>query len=40
MSGFGGLLTFYIPKYTAAGATYDDITYLMTYPTLFMYVCP
>ncbi|KAF7596869.1 hypothetical protein BBP40_011914 [Aspergillus hancockii] len=36
VSGFGGLLGFYIPQYEAIGKTYDDITYLMTYPTLFM----
>ncbi|KAE8383078.1 major facilitator superfamily domain-containing protein [Aspergillus bertholletiae] len=36
VSGFGGLLGFYIPKYTAAGVSYNGITYLMTYPTLFM----
>ncbi|GLA19471.1 hypothetical protein AnigIFM62618_007582 [Aspergillus niger] len=36
VSGFGGLLQFYIPGYTAAGKDYDDITHLMTYPTLFM----
>lgn len=36
VSGFGGLLTFYIPEYTAAGKGYSDITQLMTYPTLFM----
>ncbi|KAE8155177.1 major facilitator superfamily domain-containing protein [Aspergillus avenaceus] len=36
ISGFGGLLGFYIPVYTAAGKGYNDITYLMTYPTLFM----
>ncbi|KAI7342309.1 hypothetical protein KC336_g23238, partial [Hortaea werneckii] len=29
----GGLLTFYIPEYSKAGATYADITALMTYPT-------
>ncbi|KAK8063616.1 MFS transporter [Apiospora saccharicola] len=36
ISGFGGLLGFYIPDYTAAGKGYADITHLMTYPTLFM----
>ncbi|KAE8362251.1 major facilitator superfamily domain-containing protein [Aspergillus caelatus] len=36
VSGFGGLLGFYIPKYEAAGVSYNGITYLMTYPTLFM----
>lgn len=36
MSGFGGLLTFYIPGYAAKGADYADITALMTYPTVFM----
>lgn len=36
VSGFGGLLGFYIPEYAAAGATYADITALMTYPTMFM----
>ncbi|KAI1344440.1 major facilitator superfamily domain-containing protein [Xylariaceae sp. FL0016] len=36
VSGFGGLLGFYIPQYAAAGKDYADITHLMTYPTLFM----
>ncbi|KAK8062554.1 major facilitator superfamily domain-containing protein [Apiospora hydei] len=36
ISGFGGLLGFYIPDYSAAGKGYADITHLMTYPTLFM----
>ncbi|OAG03860.1 MFS general substrate transporter [Paraphaeosphaeria sporulosa] len=36
VSGFGGLLTFYIPGYAAKGADYADITALMTYPTVFM----
>ncbi|KAL4916437.1 major facilitator superfamily domain-containing protein [Aspergillus aurantiobrunneus] len=36
VSGFGGLLGFYIPGYEAVGKQYDDITHLMTYPTLFM----
>ncbi|KAH6629615.1 major facilitator superfamily domain-containing protein [Boeremia exigua] len=36
VSGFGGLLTWYIPIYAAAGATYADITALMTYPSMFM----
>jgi predicted MFS family arabinose efflux permease len=36
VGGFGGLLGFYIPEYAAAGATYADITALMTYPTMFM----
>jgi MFS family permease len=36
VSGFGGLLPFYIPEYAAHGATYADITALMTYPTVFM----
>lgn len=36
VSGFGGLLGFYIPTYVAAGKGYADITALMTYPTLFM----
>ncbi|KAH6889827.1 putative MFS transporter [Thelonectria olida] len=36
ISGFGGLLNFYIPQYAAIGKTYDDITHLMTYPSLFM----
>ncbi|KAK6858337.1 hypothetical protein PG995_006036 [Apiospora arundinis] len=36
ISGFGGLLGFYIPTYAAAGKGYADITHLMTYPTLFM----
>ncbi|RAO72960.1 uncharacterized protein BHQ10_008972 [Talaromyces amestolkiae] len=36
VSGFGGLLGFYIPQYVAAGKDYNDITKLMTYPSLFM----
>jgi hypothetical protein len=36
VSGFGGLLTFYIPEYAAVGKDYADISALMTYPTLFM----
>ncbi|KAL4905551.1 hypothetical protein BDW74DRAFT_177920 [Aspergillus multicolor] len=36
VSGFGGLLGFYIGPYEAIGKGYDDITHLMTYPTLFM----
>ncbi|KAI9035857.1 putative MFS transporter [Aspergillus affinis] len=36
VSGFGGLLGFYIPGYEAIGKGYDEITHLMTYPTLFM----
>ena len=36
VSGFGGLLAFYIPGYASAGKTYADITSLMTYPTLTM----
>ncbi|KAF4974423.1 hypothetical protein FZEAL_8666 [Fusarium zealandicum] len=36
VSGFGGLLGFYIPAYSAVGKGYADITHLMTYPSLFM----
>ncbi|KAL4878101.1 major facilitator superfamily domain-containing protein [Aspergillus karnatakaensis] len=36
VSGFGGLLGFYTPAYLAAGKGLDDITHLITYPTLFM----
>ncbi|USW52693.1 Putative major facilitator superfamily, MFS transporter superfamily [Septoria linicola] len=36
VSGFGGLLGFYIPIYVEHGASYADITALMTYPTMFM----
>ncbi|KAH7349761.1 major facilitator superfamily domain-containing protein [Plectosphaerella cucumerina] len=36
VSGFGGLLGFYIPDYVAAGKDYADITALMTFPTLTM----
>jgi len=36
VSGFGGLLAFYIPEYAEAGATYADISALMTYPTMFV----
>ncbi|KAF5014664.1 hypothetical protein F66182_14275, partial [Fusarium sp. NRRL 66182] len=35
VSGFGGLLGFYIPQYVEAGKDYNDITKLMTYPSLF-----
>ncbi|EGP86983.1 uncharacterized protein MYCGRDRAFT_43925 [Zymoseptoria tritici IPO323] len=36
VSGFGGLLNFYIPDYAEHGASYADITALMTYPSMFM----
>ncbi|CAI6093581.1 unnamed protein product [Clonostachys chloroleuca] len=36
VSGFGGLLGFYIPDYSAVGKTYADISSLLTYPTLTM----
>ncbi|KAF7455593.1 MFS general substrate transporter [Pyrenophora tritici-repentis] len=36
VSGFGGLLGFYIPEYAVHGADYADITALMTYPSMFM----
>ncbi|KAF3031576.1 hypothetical protein E8E12_000958 [Didymella heteroderae] len=36
VSGFGGLLGFYIPEYASKGATYADMTALMTYPSMFM----
>ena len=36
VSGFGGLLGFYIPGYVEQGKGYADITHLMTFPTLFM----
>lgn len=36
VSGFGGLLGFYAPKYIAQGKESSDITPLLTYPTLFM----
>lgn len=36
VTGFGGLLVFYIPEYRRAGATYAKITGLMTYPTFSM----
>ncbi|EUC42415.1 hypothetical protein COCMIDRAFT_103556 [Bipolaris oryzae ATCC 44560] len=36
VSGFGGLLGFYIPDYSKHGADYADITALMTYPSMFM----
>ncbi|KAJ6017994.1 hypothetical protein N7451_001373 [Penicillium sp. IBT 35674x] len=36
VSRFGGILTFCIPEYSAAGKDYADINALMTYPTLFM----
>lgn len=36
VSGFGGLLNFYIPIYVQNGATFADITALMTYPSMFM----
>ncbi|KAJ5675753.1 hypothetical protein N7462_008650 [Penicillium macrosclerotiorum] len=36
VSGFGGVITFYIDEYSAAGKDYAQITQLMTYPTMFM----
>ena len=36
ISGFGGLLGFYIPAYEAVGKDYADISALMTYPNVFM----
>ncbi|CAI7637083.1 unnamed protein product [Penicillium bialowiezense] len=36
VSGFGGLITFYLPEYSAAGKDYAAISALLTYPTLFM----
>lgn len=36
VSGLGGLLGLYIAMYTAEGKDYDDITHIMTYPSLFM----
>ncbi|KAJ5681633.1 uncharacterized protein N7477_001573 [Penicillium maclennaniae] len=36
VSGFGGLLSFYIPECAAAGKGYAAISQLMTYPTHFM----
>ncbi|KAF3386487.1 hypothetical protein F1880_000082 [Penicillium rolfsii] len=36
VSGFGGVITFYVPEYSAAGKDYAAISQLMTYPTLFM----
>ncbi|TKA81735.1 hypothetical protein B0A55_01118 [Friedmanniomyces simplex] len=36
VSGFGGLLAFYIPQYAAAGKGYGDISALMTFPSMFM----
>ncbi|KAJ5724850.1 hypothetical protein N7493_006578 [Penicillium malachiteum] len=34
--GFGGVISFYIEEYVAAGKTTAQISPLMTYPTLFM----
>ncbi|KAJ9657124.1 hypothetical protein H2198_004482 [Neophaeococcomyces mojaviensis] len=37
VSGFGGLLGFYIPEYAASGhGTYEAISRLLTFPSLFM----
>lgn len=36
VSGFGGVITFYVPEYSAPGKDYAAISQLMTYPTLFM----
>ncbi|RDW87857.1 hypothetical protein BP5796_03551 [Coleophoma crateriformis] len=36
VSGLGGLLVFFIPEYSAQGKTYNDISALLTYPSLFM----
>ncbi|KAI7361331.1 MFS general substrate transporter [Hortaea werneckii] len=36
VSGFGGLLGFYIPQYEAEGIGYNGISRLMTFPTMFM----
>jgi hypothetical protein len=40
VSGFGGVITFYVPEYSAAGKDYAAISQLMTYPTLFMLDLP
>ncbi|KAJ5633503.1 hypothetical protein N7528_001345 [Penicillium herquei] len=36
VSGFGGVISFYIEEYVAAGKSTAQISQLMTYPTLFM----
>ncbi|KAJ5109546.1 hypothetical protein N7456_006221 [Penicillium angulare] len=36
VSGFGGVITFYVSEYIEAGKSQSDIYALMTYPTLFM----
>ncbi|KAK2049539.1 major facilitator superfamily transporter [Colletotrichum somersetense] len=36
VSGLGALLGYFIPEYSAEGKGYDDISHLMTYPSLFM----
>ncbi|EXF85175.1 major facilitator superfamily transporter [Colletotrichum fioriniae PJ7] len=36
VSGLGALLGEFIPEYAAEGRGYDDISHLMTYPSLFM----
>ncbi|KAK2012465.1 major facilitator superfamily transporter [Colletotrichum eremochloae] len=36
VSGLGALLVYFIPEYAAEGRGYDDISHLMTYPSLFM----
>ncbi|RMY72273.1 hypothetical protein D0863_04622 [Hortaea werneckii] len=36
VSGFGGLLGFYIPQYEVEGVGYNGISRLMTFPTMFM----
>lgn len=38
VSGFGGLLGFYIPAYASIGKGYKEISYFLSLPNLTMYV--
>lgn len=38
VSGFGGLLSFYIPSYSSVGKGYAEISYMLSLPNLTMYV--
>lgn len=36
VSGFGGLLGFYIPNYSSVGKGYTEISYMLSLPNLTM----
>jgi hypothetical protein len=36
ISGFGGLLSFYIPNYASIGKGYNEIGYMLSLPNLTM----